>query len=84
VATSREAARHKGIASRIAGKTDLFILPSIEAGNIAGKMLLRYAHARMAGVVLGALRPVVLVSRADNAAAKLNSIALACLSGSRM
>ncbi len=79
IAASAEAARHKGIESAVAGEVDLFILPDIEAGNIAGKILLRYARAQMAGIVLGAARPVVLVSRADDAAAKLHSIALACL-----
>lgn len=79
VATSADAARRKGLPSLIAGDTDLFIMPSIEAGNIMGKILLRYARARMAGLVLGALRPIVLVSRSDDAAAKLNSLALACL-----
>jgi phosphate butyryltransferase len=79
VATSREAAARKGLQSAIAGDTDLFIMPSIEAGNIAGKLLVRYAGARMAGIVLGALGPIVLVSRADDAAAKIHSLALACL-----
>ena len=83
VATSREAADHKKIASRIAGETDLFLFPSIEAGNIATKALMRYAGARMAGVILGATHPIVLVSRADNAAAKVSSVALACLAGNR-
>jgi phosphate butyryltransferase len=79
VATSAEAAARKGLSSAIVGEVDLFIMPSIEAGNIAGKLLVRYAGARMAGLVLGALRPIVLVSRADDAAAKVNSLALACL-----
>lgn len=82
VATSAEAAKRKGLESRIAGDTDLFIVPSIEAGNIMGKILMRYARARMAGVVLGALRPIVLVSRADDAAAKVHSLAMACLASS--
>jgi Phosphotransacetylase len=79
VASSAEAARRKGIASSVSGEVDLFILPNIEAGNIAGKILLHYAHARMAGIVLGAAKPIVLVSRSDDAAAKLHSIALASL-----
>ena len=78
VALSREAAAHKGIKSRIAGDVDLFVVPGIEAGNILGKALIHCAGAQSAGVILGATRPVVMVSRADSAAAKLNSIALAC------
>lgn len=79
VAASAQAAQHKGIQSRIAGNVDLFLLPNIEAGNLVGKTLLYYAGAKMAGVILGATHPIVLVSRSDNAEAKVNSIALACL-----
>ncbi|HWR29340.1 MAG TPA: phosphate acyltransferase [Negativicutes bacterium] len=78
VALSREAAEHKGIKSEISGQVDLFVVPSIEAGNLLGKALIYCAKAKSAGVILGATHPVVMVSRADSADAKLNSIALAC------
>jgi phosphate butyryltransferase len=78
VAFSDEAAKHKKIESRIAGKTDLFLVPNIDAGNIMGKTLICCVGAMMAGVVLGAKAPIVLVSRSDNADSKLNSLALAC------
>jgi phosphate butyryltransferase len=79
VATGVESARRKGIDSQVAGKVDIFLAPNIEAGNLMGKTLMRYAGAKMAGVVLGATNPMVLVSRSDNAESKVNSIALACL-----
>lgn len=78
VAYSKEAANHKHMESRISGETDLFLVPNIESGNMLGKSLLYGAHAHMAGVILGARNPIVLVSRADDATAKLNSLALAC------
>ncbi|HWQ77910.1 MAG TPA: phosphate acyltransferase [Anaerovoracaceae bacterium] len=78
VALSREAAQHKGIGSEISGKTDLFVVPNIDAGNMIGKTLIYCANAKMAGVILGARCPVVMTSRADNAEGKLNSIILAC------
>ncbi|MDR1815571.1 MAG: phosphate butyryltransferase [Clostridiales Family XIII bacterium] len=78
VALSKDAARHKRIESRIAGETDLFLVPDIDAGNIMGKTLVCCAGAKMAGVVLGARAPIVLVSRSDNAESKVNSLALAC------
>ena len=78
VALSREAAAHKGIRSEVAGDVDLFVVPGIEAGNLLGKALIYCAHAKSAGLILGATHPVVMVSRADSAAAKLHSIALAC------
>lgn len=78
VALSREAARHKGIKSEISGETDLFIIPNIDAGNMIGKTLIYCANAKMAGVILGAKKPVVMTSRAENTEGKLNSIILAC------
>jgi len=78
VALSPEAAAHKKIKSEISGQVDLFMVPGIEAGNLLGKALIHCAKAKSAGVILGATHPVVMVSRADSASAKLNSIALAC------
>jgi phosphate butyryltransferase len=78
VALSREAAAHKGIKSEISGDVDLFISPNIEAGNMIGKTLIYCANAKMAGVILGAMCPVVMTSRAENSEGKLNSILLAC------
>lgn len=77
VALSPDAADHKGIVSRVSGSVDLFLVPSIEVGNVLGKALIHFADARMAGVVLGATHPVVLTSRADTTKAKLRSLMLA-------
>jgi phosphate butyryltransferase len=79
VAFDPEAAVRKGLTSQIAGDVDLFIFPSVEAGNICSKALSHFANFKFSGVVIGATRPSVLVSRADSAETKLNSIALACL-----
>lgn len=79
VAASAKAARHKKIDSRVSGAVDFFLMPNIESGNLVGKTLTYYAGSESAGLVLGATRPVVLVSRADPPEAKLYSIALACL-----
>lgn len=79
VALSREAADKKGIASKISGEVDLFLMPSIEAGNIAAKAMVYCGNARMAGIILGASFPIVMTSRAESAQGKMDSIALACL-----
>ncbi len=79
VATNPEAAHHKGIDSKVSGKVDLMLFSSVDSGNIWSKSLLFYAGFKMAGVILGATNPIVLVSRADTAKTKLDSIALACL-----
>ncbi len=84
VAASAEAAKHKGISSKIAGQVDLFLVPNIEAGNMVGKTLVNYAKAKIAGMILGATHPIVMVSRSDSAEAKVHSIALACLTVPRL
>ncbi len=83
VALDRNAAVHKGIASAIAGDVDLFVFPNIEAGNLMSKALIHFAGFKFAGIVLGAAQPITLVSRADDAECKLNSLALACLVAAR-
>ena len=55
-------------------------MPDIEAGNLVGKTLMFLAGAKMAGIILGAKCPIVLVSRSDNAEAKINSLAFALAS----
>ncbi|MDD2215815.1 MAG: phosphate acyltransferase [Eubacteriales bacterium] len=81
VALCREAAQRKGIQSQISEDVDLFIMPNIEAGNIAGKALVLYGGAKMAGMVLGTHYPIVLTSRAENTEGKRNSLILACYVG---
>jgi phosphate butyryltransferase len=78
-AVSREAAAIKGIESPVAGRADILLVPDIEAGNIMVKTASFLCGGAVAGVVVGAAAPVVLTSRADPPAAKLNSIALAVL-----
>lgn len=75
-AVSKEAARHKGIVSEVAGDADILLVPNIEAGNLMGKAMTYFAGAESAGVIVGAKCPVVLVSRADSSKSKLYSIAL--------
>jgi phosphate butyryltransferase len=76
LAVSLEAAEVKGFKSKIAGDTDVLLVPTIEVGNGIGKTLTYLANASSAGIIMGAKVPVVLVSRADSLDAKLNSIAL--------
>lgn len=76
LAVSKNAAEIKGFESKIAGDTDVLLVPTIEVGNGIGKTLTYLANASSAGIIMGAKVPVVLVSRADSFEAKLNSIAL--------
>jgi phosphate butyryltransferase len=79
VAISKEAAEHKGIESPVAGEVDLLIMPSIEAGNILYKTLVKLGRAKSAGIITGASVPIVLTSRSDSAESKLNSIMMGAL-----
>jgi phosphate butyryltransferase len=63
--------------SRIAGLADVLIVPNVEAGNIVAKGLLYFAHARMAGLVVGAQVPIIISSRADTAETRYLSLAMA-------
>jgi phosphate butyryltransferase len=75
-ALSKEAAEHKKIVSPVAGVADVLIVPNIETGNILLKGLQYLAGATWAGVVVGARAPVLVLSRADHAKAKMFAIAL--------
>jgi phosphate butyryltransferase len=79
IAVSKEALEHKKIKSAVEGDADVLIVPNIETGNILLKGLQYIAGASWAGIVVGAKVPIILVSRADHARAKLLSIALARL-----
>lgn len=82
-AVSKEAAKHKGINHPVAGDADILLMPDIEAGNVLYKALVFLAGGENAGVIVGAKAPIVLTSRADSDAAKLNSIALGVLMASK-
>ena len=79
LAVSKEAAKIKGFESRVAGKTDIMLMPTIEVGNGIGKTLTYFAEGKSAGIIMGAKAPIVLVSRADSHESKLYSIAYGAL-----
>jgi len=74
-----EAARIKGIASPVAGRAQILVVPDLEAGNMLAKNLTFLTHADAAGLVLGARVPIVLTSRADSVRSRLASCAVASL-----
>ncbi len=82
-AISREAAKHKGIISEVAGDADILITPDIEAANIMYKTLVFLGGAKPCGIIAGSKAPVVTTSRSDDYQAKLNSIALAALASTK-
>ena len=76
-AISPDAARIKGIHSKVAGYAQVLVVPDLEAGNMLAKNLTFLSGASAAGVVVGARVPIILTSRADSAQTRLASCAVA-------
>jgi len=74
-----EAARIKGIESKVSGNADILAVPDLESGNMLAKQLEYLAGATTCGIVMGARIPIALTSRADSANARVASAALALL-----
>jgi phosphate acetyltransferase len=78
-AISPEAAAIKNIASPVAGRANVLVVPDLEAGNMLAKSLSFLANADAAGIVLGARVPIILTSRADSLLTRLASCAVAVM-----
>jgi phosphate acetyltransferase len=78
-AISPEAAAIKKIASPVAGRANVLVVPDLEAGNMLAKSLSFLAGADAAGIVLGARVPIILTSRADSLLSRLASCAVAVM-----
>jgi len=76
-AISPDAARIKGIHSKVAGYAQILVVPDLEAGNMLAKNLTFLSGALAAGVVVGARVPIILTSRADSEQTRLASCAVA-------
>lgn len=73
-ALDHEAAVHKGVEGEVAGRADVLLVPTIEAGNVLHKSAHFLGRLPMASVVLGAPVPVVMTSRTDEEDTKYHSI----------
>ncbi|MGC8611121.1 MAG: bifunctional enoyl-CoA hydratase/phosphate acetyltransferase [Athalassotoga sp.] len=78
-AIDERAAKVKGVGGDVAGHADILIVPEINSGNFIGKSMDYCAHYTIGGIILGAKVPIIVVSRADEAKAKLASISLGAL-----
>ena len=78
-AVSPEAAAIKKISGEVAGRADILLVPNLETGNSLSKIMVYFLGACAAGIVIGGKVPVVVTSRADNAASSLASIAAASI-----
>lgn len=71
----------KGYISPVSGDADILVMPDIVSGNVAAKTITCIGGGRTGGTVLGALVPVLLVSRAATADDKYMSIVISALVG---
>jgi len=78
-AVSQKAAKIKKLVSPVCGLADILVVPDLESGNMLAKQLEYLGGAQLAGIVLGARVPTILTSRADSAATRLTSCAVAVL-----
>lgn len=76
LALSEESARRKGVDSKVAGKADILLFPSIESANITAKAIQYMVPFEPGHVVVGAAVPVLIPSRAESARAKVNAVAV--------
>ncbi len=77
LAFNHAACRAKKYEGAIQGDADVMLVPEIVSGNILGKALNHAAGFASGGVIVGARKPIVLLSRSDRAEEKLNSLLLA-------
>lgn len=73
-ALDKEAAKHKGIDSPVAGQADVLLMPDIHAGNVFHKCIHFFGHMPFASGTIGAKTPVIMNSRTDDEDAKYYSI----------
>ena len=78
-AFSSRAAAIKGLCGPVAGKANLFIVPSLDAGNILCKGLTYIAKFPSSGIMAGTRKPVILTSRSARKEERYNSMLIACL-----
>lgn len=79
-ALSPAALADKRIESSLEGQADILLMPDIQAGNVLYKALHFFLPDMLsASLLCGTTYPVVLTSRGDSTATKINSLALAAL-----
>lgn len=76
LALSAEAARRKGLKSKVAGAADILLFPNIESANITAKALQYMVPFEPGHVVMGAAAPILIPSRAESVQAKVNAVAV--------
>ncbi len=73
-AISKKSCEVKGIRTEVGGDADILLMPDIEAANVFYKTFAYLSDTNMCGIIMGALSPIILTSRADSNSTKYFSI----------
>ena len=76
LAYAAEAGAKKRIEGSVVGAADIMVFPNLLSANLTVKAIMYTADCRFGGVLKGTTAPVVFMSRADDVATRLNSLAL--------
>ena len=79
LACDRKSLEVKGIGTPVGGDADILLFPSLEACNPFYKGLMLFAKGKIAGLIRGTQKPVILMSRNESEKSKYYCIALACM-----
>jgi phosphotransacetylase len=77
LAYSADAGGKKRIDGEVVGAADIMAFPDLLSANLTVKAIMYTADCHFGGVLKGTTAPVAFMSRADDAATRLNSLALA-------
>jgi phosphate butyryltransferase len=77
LAYSSDAGDKKRSEGEVVGRADAMVFPDLLSANLTVKAIMYTADCQFGGVLRGTSAPVAFMSRADTAATRLNSLALA-------
>jgi phosphotransacetylase len=76
LAYAADAGAKKRIEGTVIGAADIMLFPNLLSANLTVKAIMYTADCQFGGILRGTSAPVVFMSRADNTATRLNSLAL--------
>src|SRR5664280_2447967 len=79
LACDKQCGKIKGVKTPVDGDADILLFPSLESSNPFYKGLMLFADGKIAGLIRGTEKPVVVMSRNESEISKYYCIALSCL-----
>ena len=77
LAYSAAAGGKKRVGGEVVGAADVMVFPDLLSANLTVKAIMYTADCHFGGVLMGTTAPVAFMSRSDDPATRLNSLALA-------